>query len=70
MLKSIIGYTGDPQYDAPRTGDVKHSLADISELQQAVGYAPTVAFQEGLERTVSWYRRGLNIGAEMRKVTV
>jgi UDP-glucose 4-epimerase len=56
ILKSIIGYTGEPRYEEPRAGDVKHSLADISRSHERLGYKPTVGFEEGLRRTVEWYK--------------
>jgi UDP-glucose 4-epimerase len=56
MLSDIIGYSGKPRYAEPRTGDVKHSLADISRAKAAFGYEPTVNFEEGLRRTVEWYK--------------
>jgi UDP-glucose 4-epimerase len=46
-----------PVHVAPRTGDVKHSLADITRARTALGYAPSVSFEEGLKKTVDWYRR-------------
>lgn len=51
-LKSNI----NPDYRAPRAGDVKHSLADISEAKRLIGYAPRVMFAEGLARSIEWYR--------------
>lgn len=56
MLKTVIGFTGEPLYDRARVGDVKHSLADISAAREALGYAPQVDFEQGLRRTVAWYR--------------
>jgi len=56
VLKKIIGFEGKPIYAEPRTGDVKHSLADIRAAQEGLGYAPEVGFEEGLRRTVEWYR--------------
>lgn len=56
ILKKLIGYAGDVQYGPERAGDVKHSLADISRAEQFLGYKPTVNFEEGLTRTVEWYR--------------
>jgi UDP-glucose 4-epimerase len=56
ILKKLIGYTGDVKYAPERAGDVKHSLADISRAEQFLGYKPTVDFEEGLSRTVEWYR--------------
>jgi len=40
-----------------RAGDIKHSLADISLAQKLLGYQPRVSFEEGLRRTVEWYRQ-------------
>jgi len=58
-LASIIGYEGEPQYAEPRAGDVKHSLADVSRARDAMGYEPTVRFEDGLRRTVEWYNQAL-----------
>ena len=56
LLKKIIGYTGEVKYGAERSGDVKHSLADLSRTEKALGYKPLVSFEEGLSKTVDWYR--------------
>src|SRR5271156_3169326 len=56
MLKKLTGYNGDMKYEAERAGDVKHSLADMSLAKKHLGYEPTVGFEEGLRRTVEWYR--------------
>jgi UDP-glucose 4-epimerase len=56
LLKKIIGYQGEVKYAADRAGDVKHSLADLSRTEKGLGYKPTVNFEEGLRRTVEWYR--------------
>jgi nucleoside-diphosphate-sugar epimerase len=56
VLKKLIGYSGDMKYEAERAGDVKHSLADLSLAQKHLGYEPTVSFEEGLQRTIEWYR--------------
>jgi UDP-glucose 4-epimerase len=56
VLKKIIGYKGEVKYEAERAGDVKHSLADLSRAEKHLGYKPKVNFEEGLRRTVEWYR--------------
>ena len=56
ILKKLTGYTGDVKYADERAGDVKHSLADISRAEQHLGYKPKVDFEEGLRRTIEWYR--------------
>jgi len=56
LLRPLTGYTGDVEYASERAGDIKHSLADISRAQDKLKYQPLVDFQEGLRRTVQWYR--------------
>src|SRR6266576_1470547 len=56
LLKKIIGFKGDVKYGPERAGDVKHSLADLSHTEKSLGYKPKVDFEEGLRRTVEWYR--------------
>lgn len=57
MLRRIIGFSGPAKYAESRTGDVKHSLADISLAQKHLGYSADVSFEEGLRRTVEWYQQ-------------
>jgi nucleoside-diphosphate-sugar epimerase len=45
-----------PRHEPPRTGDVKHSLADLTLAKQRLGYQPIVDFEPGLRATVMWYR--------------
>jgi UDP-glucose 4-epimerase len=55
-LAGLLNFRGEPVYGPPRTGDVRDSLADISSAREAFGYEPLVGFEEGLRRTVAWYR--------------
>ena len=55
-LQQITGYRGPAAYAPERDGDVKHSLADISRATDAFGYQPSVGLEDGLRRTVAWYR--------------
>jgi UDP-glucose 4-epimerase len=45
-------------YGPPQSGDVTHSLADISRTRQYLGYEPRVPVREGLERVMLWFRKG------------
>jgi nucleoside-diphosphate-sugar epimerase len=56
ILRRLTGYTGNPAFAAPREGDIKDSLADISLARTLLGYEPTVEFTEGLHRTLDWYK--------------
>lgn len=57
LLQGMTAYKGEPKYGPERGGDIKHSLADISAAESALGYKPKVDFEEGLRRTVEWYRQ-------------
>ena len=56
LLQGLTSYTGAPKYGPERGGDIKHSLADISRAKAALGYKVKVDFEDGLRRTVDWYR--------------
>ena len=56
LLRELTGYTGRINHTPERRGDVKHSLADIRLAAEGFGYRPGVSFEEGLTRTVEWYR--------------
>lgn len=58
ILRELTGYSGDPAYAEPRSGDIRDSLADIHLAGDLLGYKPVVDFREGLKRTVDWYREG------------
>ena len=55
-LRQLIGARVEPIYAAARAGDVKDSQADISKASRLLGYQPIVSFEEGLQKTVAWYR--------------
>ena len=47
--------TPPPEMAPPRTGDVRHSLADVQAAKEHFGFTPTVGFAEGLRQTFAWY---------------
>jgi nucleoside-diphosphate-sugar epimerase len=56
-LRAITGAKGaEATYAPPRKGDVLHSRADVSKARKLMGYRVLVSFEEGLRRTVEWYR--------------
>jgi nucleoside-diphosphate-sugar epimerase len=52
-MAAIEGSSLQPEYGAPRVGDVRDSLADITKARTYLGYTPIVALQEGLEKTLA-----------------
>jgi UDP-glucose 4-epimerase len=55
VLNRILGTHHAPVFDAPRPGDVRHSLAAIDRGRVALGFQPEVGFEEGLRRTIEWF---------------
>jgi nucleoside-diphosphate-sugar epimerase len=45
-----------PDYQPPRRGDVKHSLADITRAREWLGYEPGVSLRPGLQFTIDWWK--------------
>lgn len=58
MLQEISGKDIKPEYGPERPGDVKHSKADISKIENLLEYEPQVRFRKGLEQVYQWYEGG------------
>ena len=57
-LKSLTGKSDVvATYTAPRPGDVKHSLADISRARSLLGFEPRVDLRTGLQLTIDWWAK-------------
>lgn len=56
ILNRIFSGKVAARYEAPRSGDIKHSQADISKARSCLGYEPKFDFETGLRHTVEWYR--------------
>lgn len=56
-IRDIAGSAGvSPEYLDARPGDVRHSLADIRMAAGALGFSPKYTIDEGLEKTVEWFK--------------
>jgi len=55
-INDHLGTSIKPLYAPARPGDVRDSLADIRLARQLIGFEPPVSFDEGLARTIDWYR--------------
>lgn len=55
-LAGILGTQTSAEYGPARPGDIMDSLADICQAREWLAYEPKVSFEEGLKRTVDWYR--------------
>jgi len=59
MINESVGKNVKALYADPRPGDVKHSLADITQARTLIGFEPTVSFEAGLDMAIQWYRDNL-----------
>jgi len=57
LLKNIAGSTITPDYQDERAGDIRDSLADISNAHDALSYSPTVKIEDGLKLTFDWFKQ-------------
>jgi UDP-glucose 4-epimerase len=58
MLEKSLGRPLARHYRPLREGDVRHTLADVTKAKRILGYTPLVDFDEGLRRTVEFFRSG------------
>ena len=54
LLWAVSGIEPQVVYGPPRYGDVRHSLADISEARHSIGFEPSVLMEEGLQEYMAW----------------
>jgi len=55
-INRILGTRIEPRFDKPRAGDVRNSLADITLARQLLDYEPVVHFEDGLRRSIDFYK--------------
>jgi UDP-glucose 4-epimerase len=55
-LSAVLGADLKPEHQPPRPGDIRDSQADVGRARRLLGFEPRVGFEEGLRRTVAWFR--------------
>jgi UDP-glucose 4-epimerase len=55
-LKSQLGFPGEATYAAKRSGEIERITLDATRARRVLGWEPRVPFEEGLRRTLEWYR--------------
>jgi UDP-glucose 4-epimerase len=56
-LNQVLGTQVAPYHAPPRAGDIRESMADITQARLHLGYEPQVNFEEGLRRSIEYYRQ-------------
>jgi nucleoside-diphosphate-sugar epimerase len=59
MLQKMEGVEIPSKYGPPRAGDVRHSMADTTRAMAELGHAPQFSIEEGLRKTLDWYKTSL-----------
>jgi len=54
-ISDVMGMPMRLEHLPPRTGDVRHSQADISRARDVLGYSGSVSLRTGLEKTVAFF---------------
>jgi UDP-N-acetylglucosamine 4-epimerase len=57
ILKEISGKSVNAIHGPERSGDIKHSLADIGKATKLLGYNPSTSPVDGLRKTFDWYKK-------------
>jgi nucleoside-diphosphate-sugar epimerase len=56
QMARALGGSAKARHEPARAGDVRHSLADVSKAGRLLGYRPSIGIDEGLAKTMAWYR--------------
>jgi UDP-glucose 4-epimerase len=60
-VKDLLGSTSPIVLEETRPGEVTQFVADIAKAKARLGYAPQVPFEEGLQRSIEWYKKHLYV---------
>jgi UDP-N-acetylglucosamine 4-epimerase len=64
MLKEISGKQINAIHGPERSGDIKHSLANVSKAKKLLGYNPSTSPLDGLRKTFDWYKKEIEVKVE------
>ena len=56
LIAAELGVDPEPSHEPPREGDIRLSEADVSLARDLIGYEPAVGIEDGIRRTVAWFR--------------
>jgi GDP-L-fucose synthase len=59
LIQKLTGYTGRIRWDATRPNGQPRRSLDVSRAEQLLGFRAAVSFEDGLRKTIDWYRRSL-----------
>jgi GDP-L-fucose synthase len=57
MIAHLMGFTGEIRWDATKPDGQPRRCLDVSRAERLFGFRAAVGFEEGLRRTLEWYRQ-------------
>ncbi len=63
ILRQINEYLGtnvEAKFEPRRPGDVRHTKGAIDKSKRLLGYETKIGFEEGLKRTIEWFKQHSN----------
>jgi UDP-glucose 4-epimerase len=66
----VLGLKLKPVYGPKRAGDVRKTYADISRMRNILGVKKIVGFEEGLKKTIDWFKEDMNPAHSLRRERV
>jgi len=58
IISKALGIKVKPKYDLSRKWEVKRNILDIERAKEELGFVPQYSLEEGIRRTIEWYRGG------------
>jgi UDP-glucose 4-epimerase len=60
MIAKLCDHEESPVYGPPRPGDIERIFLDVTKAENELGWSPKISFEDGLEKTVKWFRQQVN----------
>jgi UDP-glucose 4-epimerase len=61
LIADLMAFRGEIIYEPDRPADVKRHIANIYLAEDIVDFKQTVPFEEGMRRTVDWYKQNISL---------
>ncbi|MCZ7627080.1 MAG: hypothetical protein M5R38_16075 [Candidatus Methylomirabilis sp.] len=61
LIAKLTGFTGVITWDTDKPDDQPRRCLDTSRALREFGFRATTSFEDGLRKTIEWYKRNANI---------
>jgi len=68
LIEKYTGTKANVVHVSKQPGDVPYTCANVSKAKRLLGYKSTISVEEGVKRTVEWYREGIGSGGEHTEI--